>query len=79
MDENEALSEDGFRKITLPEFADAAPTAAPLSAEDITALRKGAHISRAVVTKYGRASLAGRTRIEAADGPSVGIAQCDPP
>ncbi|MGV1867596.1 MULTISPECIES: helix-turn-helix domain-containing protein [unclassified Rhizobium] len=49
---DETLNEDGFRKITLREFAEAAPTAAPLSAEDIRALRKTAHMSQTVFAKY---------------------------
>lgn len=35
---NDTLDEAGFRKITLREFAEAAPTAAPLTADDIRAL-----------------------------------------
>jgi putative transcriptional regulator len=48
----ETLNETDFRKITLREFTDAAPTAAPLSASDIRTLREGAHMSQAVFTKY---------------------------
>jgi putative transcriptional regulator len=49
---NETLNETDFRKITLREFTDAAPTAAPLSADDIRALREDAHMSQAVFAKY---------------------------
>ena len=46
---NETMNEDNFRIIKLPEFADADPTAAPRSAEDIRALRKGAYMCQAVL------------------------------
>lgn len=49
---NDTLDEADFRKITLREFADAAPTSAPLTADDIKALREGAHMSQAVFAKY---------------------------
>ncbi|MBZ5763672.1 helix-turn-helix domain-containing protein [Rhizobium sp. VS19-DR104.2] len=52
MHANETLNDADFRKITLREFAAAAPTATPLSAEDIKALREGAHMSQAVFAKY---------------------------
>ncbi|WP_244617033.1 MULTISPECIES: helix-turn-helix domain-containing protein [unclassified Rhizobium] len=45
---NQTLNEEDFRKITLREFAEAAP----LSAEDIRALRKTAHMSQAAFAKY---------------------------
>jgi putative transcriptional regulator len=48
----EIRNETDFRKITLREFAEVAPTAAPLSASDIRALREGAHMSQAVFGKY---------------------------
>jgi hypothetical protein len=45
---NETLNETDFRKITLRDFAEIAPTAAPLSASDIRTLREGAHVSQAL-------------------------------
>lgn len=52
MRENDTLDEADFRKITLREFAEATPTAAPLTADDIRARREDAHMSQAVFAKY---------------------------
>lgn len=49
---NDTLNETDFRKITMREFAETAPTAAPLTADDIRALRENAHMSQAVFAKY---------------------------
>ncbi|MDO9418101.1 helix-turn-helix domain-containing protein [Pararhizobium sp.] len=49
---NDTLDEAPFRKITLREFTQAAPASAPLSADDIRALREKAHMSQAVFAKH---------------------------
>jgi putative transcriptional regulator len=49
---NDTLDEADFRKITMREFPEAAPTATPLTADDIRALREDAHMSQAVFAKY---------------------------
>lgn len=52
MHANGTLDDNDFRKITLREFAETSPTATPLTAGDIRALREGAHMSQAVFAKY---------------------------
>lgn len=80
---NDTLDEADFRKITLREFAEAAPTAAPLTADDIRALREDAHMSQAVFAKYLNLTaghhLPDGARIETANRPSIGVTECDTP